>query len=155
MDQFFLGSTPCMEDCAQVGAEFFHQDEAIETYAYAGQLARQFGEKGLLFTSVTFDHEFGQYKEVAVQFSETSQEQYEHAIEIENNIPENWDLVAIKEIIAGLIRRNFSSSEVTTKFAWMENDVLDVEQGRRLVRLIKKARASEPITRTEILALQA
>lgn len=104
---------------------------------------------------MTFDHEFGQYKEVAVQFSETSQEQYEHAIEIENNIPENWDLVAIKEIIAGLIQRNFSSSEVATKFGWMNKDILDVEQGRRLVRLIKKARASEPITSTEILALQA
>ena len=155
MDKFFLGGAPCAEDCAQVGSQFFRQDESIETNAYIGQLKRMYGDKEIEFVAEQMDHDFGKYKEIVVKFNEESEEQYEHAIEIENNIPEFWDIVAIKEIIAGLISKNFKSSVVSDKYNWMKTEIMDVDQGRRLVRLIKKIRSGKPVSTIEIKAILA
>jgi len=155
MDKFFLGSTPCMEECAQVGAQFFRQDEGIETCAYIGQLNRMYGDKGLNFVAEQMDHDFGQYKEVAVQFNDESEVEYSHAIQIENNIPECWDFEAIKEIIVGLVGRNFKADDVDANFSWMKTEILDVDQGRRLIRLIKNVRAEKPVSSIQIKAVLA
>lgn len=89
-----LGSTPCDEECAQVGSENYAENVKKESQRYIRQLKRQFPEwevKGVSFGLKSFQHDFGTYHEVVVRFDEMNDEACSYAYHIEDNLPANWE----------------------------------------------------------------
>lgn len=103
-DYLTLGSTPSNEDCAQVGNSDYGIRSKIETTAYKNQLYRIFPEvlnsKTLSFSIKIFQHDFGSYKEVVINYDDDNEEEYNNIVitKIDKNIPEDWDEEALKEI---------------------------------------------------------
>jgi len=88
-----LGPTPNNEDCAQVSSDNFKAQSAIEIAAYIAQLKRMFLDlpPGVTITSKAFQHDSGTYREVVVNYDDNDKNQADSVIDIENNLPENWD----------------------------------------------------------------
>ena len=102
-DYIEIGSSPSDESCAQVGDIYYEMRSKIETRAYLNQLNRMFPEvlnsSTLRFSVKTFQHDFGSYKEVVINYDSDDEEEYEIAIsKIDKNIPSNWDEKALEEI---------------------------------------------------------
>ena len=102
-DYIEIGPTPSDENCAQVGDIYYGIRSKIETTAYLNQLNRMFPEvlnsSTLRFSIKTFQHDFGSYKEVVINYDSDDEEEYEIAIsKIDKNIPSNWDEEALDEI---------------------------------------------------------
>lgn len=117
MDYYTFGSTPCDENCAQVGRDNYHEQSRIECRAYINQLKRvikeltsyeygsdDFTNKYESFTLrvKSFPHDFGNYHEVCAMFDD--EESCQLANDIDNSLPENWDEEALKE----LAERNYT-----------------------------------------------
>ena len=88
-----LGSTPCDEDCAQLGADDYRERMRAETKRYIAQLERLFPNRpeGVRFGVKGFSHDFGTYHEVCVFFNEDNEEQAEFAYNVEGECPAKWD----------------------------------------------------------------
>lgn len=88
-----LGPVPCEEDCVTVGNDDYDQLSTIESLQYIKLLMKrfpQFEEFGTRFTSMSFPHDFGWYREVVIKYeSDTVGEEF--AYFVENNLPERWD----------------------------------------------------------------
>ena len=103
-DYITLGSTPSNEDCAQVGKSDYGIRSKIETTAYKNQLYRMFPEvlnsKTLSFTIKSFQHDFGSYKEVVINYDDDNEQEYNDIviIKVDRNIPKAWDKEALEEI---------------------------------------------------------
>jgi len=103
-DYINIGPTPCDEDCAQVGDNDYDIKSKIETAAYRNQLNRMFPEvlnsKTLSFSIKTFQHDFGSYKEVVLNYDDNNEEEYNEIAltKVDANTPKNWDEEALKEI---------------------------------------------------------
>lgn len=97
-----LGSSPCGEDCAQLGSDGFRERARKECGAYKRQLERVIAGMGkpvpedFYLTVKGFQHDFGTYYEVAAVFE--SEEGAELAYALESEIPEHWDEQARKEL---------------------------------------------------------
>ena len=100
-DYLHIGSTPCDEDCAQVGEENYRTKATKEVNAYINQLNRTFPyteENNVIITKKWFQHDFGSYVEVVVNYMVDDEKSVDYAIKIENNSPYNWDKLAIEEL---------------------------------------------------------
>lgn len=99
-DHFELGSAPFGEDCAQVGAADYRARSIAECNAFARQLARRFpnAPEKARFTTKTFPHDFGSYREVVVCYDDEDEASVEFAYTVENDTPEYWDEQAIEEL---------------------------------------------------------
>jgi hypothetical protein len=100
MDYLTLGSTPCNEDCAQVGTDNYVVRAKKECTAYKNQLERHFQNfpDGCYLTIKGFPHDFGTYYEVIVRYDENDEASSEFAYDMESNSPVNWDDEAKKEL---------------------------------------------------------
>jgi len=97
MSEFMeLGPVPCNEECAQVGSDDFYERARKEYSAYKHQLERMFPNCN--FRIKSFPHDFGTYYEVCVVYDENDEKATERALEVEGNLPENWDDEAKKEL---------------------------------------------------------
>ena len=115
-DYLNIGSSPCCEDCAQVGSDDYFEKSRIELRAFRNQLIRVFGEPpfGAELRIKAFPHDFGTYHEVVCYFDDNEPESMEYAFHLEGNAPENWDEEALKEIAAGLQQLNQRRADETT-----------------------------------------
>ena len=93
-----LGSTPCSENCAQIGAVDYHNRMRLEIAAYIAQLNRYvksigYNElpEGAVISSKGFPHDFGTYHEVVVKFDDENEKACDFAFALENSLPEEWD----------------------------------------------------------------
>jgi hypothetical protein len=105
-----LGSSPCDEDCAQVGTDNYQEQSRKECRAYVNQLLRllrkQFGVNAadaiacdtLSVSTKSFAHDFGSYKEVVVKFDDSHPQAIEMAFWLESNLPSEWDTMARVEL---------------------------------------------------------
>lgn len=95
-----IGSTPCGEDCAQVGTPDYAQRAKVEGIAFINQLKRMFGEPPgeADIRLKSFPHDFGTYYEVVIYYNPNSETEVEYAYNIEGNTPEEWDDKALKEL---------------------------------------------------------
>jgi len=97
-----LGSSPCGEDCAQLGSEGYRRRALIECGAYRHQLERVIEAMGkpvpdgFALTIKGFQHDYGTYYEVVAIFE--SEEGADLAYALEAQIPEYWDEQARKEL---------------------------------------------------------
>jgi len=100
-DYINLGPTPAGESCAQLGSDDYRNQAKKEMTAYMNQLYRMYPEvantSGMKFKIMWFDHDFGSYGEVVIAYL-AEEELVDKAIEIEHNIPENWDEESLIEL---------------------------------------------------------
>ena len=98
-----LGSTPCGEECCQVGDPEYNWKAHKECAAYINQLYRIIEAKGLVippgFTLKVQgnQHDFGTYHEVVCRFDD-NEASWDLASYLDNNTPEFWDDVAKQEL---------------------------------------------------------
>ena len=98
-----LGTTPCNEECAQLGTYGFRERVLKECNVYKRQLQRvveSMGKPvpdGFELRIKSFTHDFGTYYEV-VAFYEND-EAAELAYELEAVLPESWDEESRKELV--------------------------------------------------------
>ena len=99
-----IGSTPCDEECAQVGADDYAERSRKECRAYIGQLGRTLAAagkekpEGLALVVRGQSHDFGTYHEVACRFDDSDEDACELAYWIEANGPTRWDDIARVEL---------------------------------------------------------
>lgn len=108
-DWLEIGASPADEDCAQIGSDDYPEKSRLECRVFANQLRRVFGDppSGAEIGVKAFRHDFGTYREVVVFFDDAKSEEeenpgFEYAINVENNTPEKWDILALKELAEGL-----------------------------------------------------
>lgn len=151
----YLGSAPFEEECAQVGDDFFSSDARIELTAFLNQLKRTFvfHLEGIEvnYKKKRESHDFGSYSELVVEPSGTLRNQSASvAYAIENYVPAHWDLESMREIIQSTVRQHFVPEDLASSLSWMNKPVQSVDQGRRLLTLIRKQRAGEIVTESQI-----
>lgn len=73
---------------------------------------------------------------------------------IENHPPSEWDLPAIQVIIQQTADLIFDPQELALNgsFSWVKTQVKTVEQGRRILDLVRKVRDGRSVTTNEVLA---
>lgn len=101
MDYITLGSTPISETCQQIGSPTFDPIKSTkELMAYKHQLQRMFQNipEGCNFYVRTFKHDFDSYKEVCINYNDEVKAASDYAYNVEENLPENWDEDALKEL---------------------------------------------------------
>lgn len=154
---YYLGSTPCEEECASVGDDHFRFDARIETTAFINQLNRTFvvhkPALGVYYKKKRESHDYGSYSEVVVDFTgDPLQQASSVACTIENHVPAMWDLTAIQQIIQKTACKFFETEELNGRLSWMCTPIVSVDQGRRVLSLIRKQRSGVPVTPNEALA---
>lgn len=99
-DYITLGCCPTSEDCAQVGSEDYSHRSIVECTAFINQLRRQFGDEvGSAWLKImTFQHDFGSYREVVCTYEEDDKEGIDYAFKLEANLPKYWDKESCNEI---------------------------------------------------------
>lgn len=99
LDYVDLGSTPCAEECEQVGPNFDPQRARHECAVYKKQLVRQFGEcPGTRLSIKNNPHDFGAYPSVVCYFSDKNEEAMRYAYKMESEAPVRWDATALDEL---------------------------------------------------------
>jgi hypothetical protein len=96
-ETLYLGSSPCDEKCAQVGAQDYAERSAAECRAYKAQLHRiviahlQGAEPpdGFRITTKQEPHDYGTYLEVVAQCS--TDDALELGYWLDGALPEKWD----------------------------------------------------------------
>lgn len=106
-----LGPVPCDEEASQTNAENFTEENIKECRRYKELLESKFPEypdAGCYFSIKSNPHEFGTYREVAINFDDKNETAGVFASEVENNLPKEWSdttpvmlLEKIKKIIDG------------------------------------------------------
>lgn len=101
-DYLTIGQTPAFEPCAQVGSENYYEKAKKEMIAYKNQIERQNSWLTLntdIYIGIKwFNHDFGRYGEVVVYYNVHNNAAFKTAIELEENLPEYWDSLAMKEL---------------------------------------------------------
>ena len=99
-DFVYIGSTPCEEECEQLGENYNRQKARQECRAFINQLRRQFGiePSGAQLAIKTEQHDFGSYPEVVCYFEDSKPESVDYAFRCESDTPLNWDMQAVIEL---------------------------------------------------------
>lgn len=92
-DYLELGSAPCDEDCAQVGTPDYPERSYDECRRYIALLTTAMGEPpdGAWFSTKSFPHDFGTYREVVVYFDAANEAAADYAWRCEGEAPRTWD----------------------------------------------------------------
>ncbi len=101
MDYIEIGPVPSDESCEQVGTSDYDLMRArAECRAFIGQIRRDLGvePEGAKLIIRSNPHDFGTYYEVAVRFSEDSEDAVNYAFRVESDAPVTWDAEARKEL---------------------------------------------------------
>jgi len=100
LDNFYLGPVPAEEDCAQVGEPDYAVKATKEMNAFINQLQREFPDymDYGLFRIKWQNHDFGRYGDVVFVFDDETLGAVDYAINVENNVPANWDSEALEEL---------------------------------------------------------
>lgn len=92
-----LSPTPVAENCCQVGSEDYSTNARKECRAFIRQLIRQFPNSEGMLRITSNPHDFGNYLDVEIRYDEDSEDQMNLAYEMESNLPEYWDDIAIND----------------------------------------------------------
>jgi hypothetical protein len=99
MDFIQIGAAPACEDCAQVGQPDYPERSRLECAVYKRMLERLNPVPAGIaarFTVRVFNHDFGPYREVVVEYQ--GQQGQEFALRVERESPEAWDDLARWEL---------------------------------------------------------
>ena len=93
-DFLTIGSSPCDEDCLQLGSpEYTAQAAKAECQRYIECIRQHCGDEplGATLRVKAFGHDFGTYHEVVCYFDDELQESVDYAFHVESYAPEQWD----------------------------------------------------------------
>lgn len=87
-----LGTTPCEEDCAQVGDEDYRERALAESKRFIALLRKTLGKEppGARLAIKWFDHDFGRYCEVVCWYDTDDEETRQYALSCEDSSPARW-----------------------------------------------------------------
>ena len=87
-----IGSSPCDEDCVQVGEEDYWARMLLECKKFKELIHQSCGSPpvGARLIIKTFQHDFGKYAEVCVEFEEGNKEATEYAYRVDREAPTRW-----------------------------------------------------------------
>lgn len=140
----YLGPSPCEEECAQVGDLHFSEDHQIELDAFIGQLKRTFivnqDSNAVQFKKKRESHDFGAYYEVVVTPAAAQSQSYSIAYAIEHHVPAHWDVTALQGLVQSTVEKHFGAEDLDGSLSWMKTKVESVDQGRRLLKLLRNIR---------------
>lgn len=91
-DYITIGSTPCEEECAQVGCEDYRRKAMDEGKRFIRDIRLKLGPEpeGARLTIRGFPHDFGTYYEVCCIFEVENEEATAYALRCEAEAPEVW-----------------------------------------------------------------
>ena len=92
-DYLAIGSTPCDEDCAQVGSQGYYEKSQLECREFIAQLRRQFGNEPehTQLRTVANPHDFGTYYEVHCFYDDDYRESVAYALTCADDAWSSWD----------------------------------------------------------------
>lgn len=92
-DYLNIGSSPCNEDCAQVGQDNYLEHSRNECKRFIELLRKKFGKEpeGARLAIKSFSHDFGLYREVVCYFDDALPQSVEYCYNIEANTPTHWE----------------------------------------------------------------
>lgn len=98
-DFIYIASSPCDEDCAQVGRPGYLEENMKECRALINQLRREKGmePEGARLRIKREYHDFGPYWQVVCDYEIGNEKAEEYAFDCEDT-PEKWDEEAKKEL---------------------------------------------------------
>lgn len=103
-ETMYYGSSPSDEKCAQIGSPDYEIRAAAECAAYKRQLDRILKEArkeiplGFRLSVKAEGHDFGSYLEVVARYDSSSEEAWDLALWLDNNVPDKWDAEALAEL---------------------------------------------------------
>jgi len=99
-DSIQIGSTPCDEECAQVGEDGYSVKARAECQAFRNQLRRKFGPEpeGVSIRIKGNSHDFGTYYEVELSFDDSNEKACEYVYKVDKETPQFWDEQALTEL---------------------------------------------------------
>lgn len=92
-DYLTLGPVPAEEDCAQLGSDGYHARAHAEIRRYRALIREKVGEEppGARLAIRGFDHDFGRYYELVVEYDPDDHEAVNYALRAERDAPQRWD----------------------------------------------------------------
>ena len=151
----YLGPSPYEEECAQVGDLHFTEDHQIELNAFTGQLQRTFivtkDSNAVQFKKKRESHDFGAYYEITVVPAVLQPQSHSIAYAIEHHVPAQWDVTALQEMIQNTVEKNFGTEDLNGSLSWMKTKVDSIDQGRRLLKLLRKIRDGALCTDADVM----
>jgi hypothetical protein len=93
-DYIEIGSSPCDEDCVQLGSEDYTVKALCECKRFINLLRKVFGDEpdGARLVIKGFEHDFGRYYEVVCYFDDEKPGSTEYAFKLEANTPATWSI---------------------------------------------------------------
>ena len=91
-DYISIGSTPCDEDCAQVGTDNYNTRARDECMRFISLIRKSLGSEpqGAKLTVKAFPHDFGTYHEVVCYYDDENEEATNYAFKCESEAPSTW-----------------------------------------------------------------
>ncbi len=97
-DYFDLGSSPPLEDCAQVGTEGYAERARRECRIWRDQITRTMNPTLLLGIKVDSGHDAGTQYYVVCYYDPDVEAELEEMLRLESDVPEKWDDAAKAEL---------------------------------------------------------
>lgn len=98
---FNLGPVPAYESCAPVGYPGYEKRSQLECKVFRRMLERVRPvpqEVSASYVVRSFPHDFGDYREVCIDFDAEEPGALAFASEVESNTPDHWDAQAVFEL---------------------------------------------------------
>ncbi len=91
-DYLSVGSSPCNEECAQVGSVDYSEMARKECQRFIAEIRNVCGQEpeGARLTIRLFPHDFGTYREVVCYYDDKYPDSVEYAFWVEGNSTEKW-----------------------------------------------------------------
>jgi hypothetical protein len=91
-DYINIGSTPCEEECAQVGSEDYGVRALAECRRFIEAIRLKLGPEpdGARLTVKAFQHDLGTYHEVVCYHDDDNEAATQYAYDCESQAPERW-----------------------------------------------------------------
>lgn len=92
-DYIDIGSTPCEEECAQVGSEDYLKKARVECKRFMELIRKKLGPEppGAELRIKSNPHDFGTYLEVVCYYEEGNEEALAYALKCEADAPMTWN----------------------------------------------------------------
>src|SRR3990167_9964707 len=100
MDYINIGSSPCNEDCIQVGDPEYYPKAIQECKRFLDLIREKLGPEppGARLKVKSFPHDFGTYHEVVCYFLKDNEEAFEYAMRCESDAPQTWNDNQVKPL---------------------------------------------------------
>jgi len=91
-DYVCIGPVPCEEDCVQLGSPNYVRQSTKECQKFIDLIREKLGFEpaGALLKIKWFDHEFGRYCEVIVEYDDEKENAVDYAFRCESEAPKRW-----------------------------------------------------------------